>query len=130
MRVDSGVRLDVWLWAARFYKTRSLAKQAIEGGKIEVNDAAAKPARLVHIDDRLRITRGLERIVIRVLATSATRGPATVAQALYAESAESLATRENEREMRRLTGAGFDHPQKRPDKHSRRLLRGFKEGSG
>lgn len=129
-RVDSGVRLDVWLWAARFYKTRSLAKQAIEGGKIEVNDAAAKPARMVHVDDRLRITRGIERFAIRVIATSATRGPAIIAQTLYEESAESVAARESEREMRRLTGAGFDHPQKRPDKHSRRLLRGFKEGGG
>ena len=129
MSGNSGVRLDIWLWAARFFKTRGLAKQAIEGGKIEVNDASAKPARLIHVDDRLRVTRGIERFVIRVTATSATRGPATVAQGLYEESAESLAAREGEREIRRLTGAGFDHPHKRPDKHSRKLLRGFKEGS-
>ena len=129
MTTDAGVRLDIWLWAARFFKTRSLAKQAIEGGKVEVNEAAAKPARLVHVDDRLRITRGIERFAIRVIATSATRGPATVAQTLYEESAESLAARESEREMRRLTGAGFDHPHKRPDKHSRKLLRYFKERS-
>ncbi|HET9033730.1 MAG TPA: S4 domain-containing protein [Dokdonella sp.] len=127
MSNDSGVRLDIWLWAARFFKTRSLAKQAIEGSKIEVNEAAAKPARVIHVDDQLRITRGIERFSIRVTAISAVRGPASVAQTLYEESAESLATRESEREMRRLTGAGFDHPQKRPDKHSRRLLREFKE---
>ena len=130
MSNDSGVRLDIWLWAARFFKTRSLAKQAIEGGKVEVNEAAAKPARLIHVDDRLRITRGIERFAIRVNATSATRGPATVAQTLYEESSESLAARESEHEMRRLTGASFDHPHKRPDKHSRKLLRGFKEQSG
>lgn len=129
MSSDSGVRLDIWLWAARFFKTRSLAKQAIEGGKIEVNEAAVKPARIIHVDDRLRITRGIEKFSIRVTAISAARGPASVAQTLYEESAESQVARENEREMRRLTGAGFDHPQKRPDKHSRKLLRGFKEGS-
>lgn len=123
------MRLDIWLWAARFFKTRSLAKQAIEGGKIDVNEAAAKPARVIHVNDRLRITRGIERFAIHVTAISATRGPATVAQSLYKESAESLVAREKEREMRRLTGAGFDHPHKRPDKHSRKLLRGFKEGS-
>ncbi len=130
MSTESGVRLDIWLWAARFFKTRNLAKQAIEGGKIEVNEAAAKPARLIHVEDRLRITRGTERFVIRVIATSAARGPATVAQGLYEESVESLAAREIDREMRRLTGAGLDHPHKRPDKHSRKLLRGFKERSG
>lgn len=129
MSIDSGVRLDIWLWAARFYKTRSLAKQAIEGGKIEVNEAAAKPARTIHIDDQLRISRGIERFSIRVAATSATRGPASIAQMLYVESAESIATRDSEREMRRLTGAAFGHPHKRPDKHSRKLLRDFKERS-
>ncbi len=129
MNNDSGVRLDVWLWAARFFKTRALAKQAIEGGKIEVNDASAKPARPVRVEDHLRITRGVERMSIRVIALSATRGPAKLAQALYEESAESIQRREQEREMRRLTGAGIDHPPSRPDKHSRRLLRGFKEGS-
>jgi len=130
MTTDAGVRLDIWLWAARFFKTRSLAKQAIEGGKIEVNEAAAKPARLIHANDRLRISRGIERFAIRVIAISAARGPASVAQALYEESPESIAGRESEREMRRLTGAGFDHPHKRPDKHSRKLLRDFKERRG
>ena len=129
MADEAGVRLDVWLWAARFFKTRSLAKQAIEGGKIEVNEASAKPARLLRVNDHLRVTRGIERMSIRVIALSAARGPATQAQALYEESAESILRREQEREMRRLTGAGYDHPPSRPDKHSRKLLRGFKEGS-
>ena len=123
-----GVRLDVWLWAARFYKTRSLAKQAIEGGKVEVHDAAPKPARSVHIDDRIRITRGIERMQVRVSAISSARGPATQGQALYEETPESREAREAAREMRRLTGAGLDHPPSRPGKHSRRLLREFKEG--
>jgi ribosome-associated heat shock protein Hsp15 len=123
-----GVRLDIWLWAARFFKTRSLAKQAIEGGKIEVNDASPKPARPVHVDDRIRITRGIERMHVRVAGLSNMRGPASQARALYEETAESLKAREAAREMRRLTGAGLDHPQSRPDKHSRKLLREFKEG--
>lgn len=124
----AGVRLDVWLWAARFFKTRSLAKQAIEGGKIQVNDASAKPARAVHVGDQLKIARGVERMQVRVAALSAMRGPAAQAQSLYVESAESLAAREQARDMRRLTGAGQDHPASRPDKHSRRRLREFKEG--
>lgn len=128
MADDGEVRLDVWLWAARFFKTRSLARQAVEGGKIEVNEAAAKPARAIRAGDRLRISRGIERFSVLVKATSTTRGPAVVAQTLYEESAASLAAREHEREMRRLTGAGLDHPPHRPDKHSRKLLRGFKEG--
>ena len=123
-----GVRLDVWLWAARFYKTRSLAKQAIEGGKVEVNDATPKPARAVHVDDRIRITRGIERMQVRVAAIGSARGPATQARALYEETPESREAREAAREMRRLTGAGLDHPPSRPGKHSRRLLREFKEG--
>ncbi|MEO8011698.1 MAG: S4 domain-containing protein [Dokdonella sp.] len=126
--VARGVRLDVWLWAARFYKTRYLAKVAVEGGKIDVGEVSAKPARLLQIGDRLRITRGDERFVIDVLALADKRGPASAAQALYAETAQSRTARDAMREMRRLTGAGFSHPPTRPDKHSRRLLRGFKEG--
>lgn len=124
----TGVRLDVWLWAARFFKTRSLAKQAIAGGKIEINDASAKPARSVHIGDHLRVVRGVERLLIRVVGLSAMRGPAPQAQLLYEESRESREAREKAREMRRLTGAGLDHPASRPDKHSRKRLREFKEG--
>lgn len=122
------VRLDVWLWAARFFKTRALAKQAIEGGKIEVNDESAKPAKAIRVGDRLRITRGMERFVLGIVGLSDKRGPASEAQSLYEETAESTAERERLREMRRLTGAAIDHPQSRPDKHSRRLIRGFKEG--
>jgi ribosome-associated heat shock protein Hsp15 len=122
------VRLDVWLWAARFFKTRSLAKQAIDGGKIEINGDTAKPAKQLHVGDELRISRGIERLVVRVIALSEQRGSASVAQTLYAETPESIATREQQRELRRLTGAAFEHPRSRPDKHFRKLLRGFKEG--
>jgi ribosome-associated heat shock protein Hsp15 len=115
------VRLDIWLWAARFFKTRSLAKQAIEGGKIECNDAPAKPAKAVHAGDRVRIRRGEETFVVDVAALSEQRGPAAVAQALYRETDESRAAREALREQRRMQGA--PGPAKKPDKRARRLIR-------
>lgn len=123
----TSVRLDIWLWAARFFKTRSLARQAIDGGKIDIGGATAKPARLVHAGDRLRVTRGEERFEVLVLALSTQRGPAPVARGLYAETEASSRERDRVREMRRLAGAGVAHPQGRPDKHSRKLLRGIKE---
>ncbi len=78
-----GVRLDRWLWAARFYKTRGLAQAACAGGKVDVNGQAAKPSRLLRVGDRLRITQGEWRRELRVLALEERRGPASVARALY-----------------------------------------------
>jgi ribosome-associated heat shock protein Hsp15 len=120
------VRADLWLWAARFFKTRSLAKHAIEGGRIEVNDGPCKPSRALHVGDRMRIRRGEERMEIEVLALSARRGSASVAQTLYRETEDSVAARAQALEQRRLTGAGLDHPPARPDKRARRALRGLK----
>ena len=117
------VRLDVWLWAARFFRTRSLAKQAIEGGKIELETGVARPARGVHVGDRLRIARGEERYEIDVLALSEARGPASVAQHLYRETETGRAAREGAAEQRRLTGAGYAKPPSKPDKRARRLIR-------
>ena len=88
------VRLDIWLWAARFFKTRALAKQAIETGKVEVGGQRAnKPARPVRVGDALRVQRGEEIFEIEVAGLSVTRGPAKVAQALYAESDASREAR-------------------------------------
>lgn len=117
-----GVRVDLWLWAARFFKTRALAKQAIESGRIEINGQGCKPSRAVHERDQLRITRGEERFEIEVLGLSDTRGPAPVAQQLYRESEASLARRAAEREQRRLANAGFQPPRSKPDKRARRLI--------
>ncbi len=117
------VRLDIWLWAARFFRTRSLAKQAIEGGKIECAEGSARPARAVHVGDRLRVARGEDRYEIDVLALSETRGPASVAQRLYRETDEGRAAREALVEQRRLTGAGYSRPPTKPDKRARRLIR-------
>ena len=117
------VRLDVWLWAARFFKTRALAKTAVVGGKVEVNGQRAKPSRAVAVADALLIERGDERFSIVVLALSASRGPASVAQNLYAESEASRAAREQARALRAAERAGFQPPATRPDKRARRLIR-------
>ncbi|MEP6899551.1 MAG: S4 domain-containing protein, partial [Rhodanobacter sp.] len=114
------IRVDVWLWSARFFKTRSLARQAIDGGRIEVNDAGCKPARTLHVGDMLKIGRGDEKLQVEVLLLSDKRGPASVAQTLYRETDASLAARELLREQRRLLG--MSGPLKRPDKHARRDL--------
>lgn len=119
------VRADVWLWAARFFKTRSLAKQAIDGGRIDVNGAGCKPAKTLRAGDRLKISRGEERLEVEVVALSGKRGPAAVAQALYAETEASRAARELAREQHRLVGASG--PPKRPDKQARRELRRLRD---
>jgi len=118
------VRADQWLWAARLFKTRRLSREAIDGGKVEHNGTSCKPARAVKVGDRLVVTRGQERFEIEVLALSATRGPASVAQALYRESESSREARERRRELRRLSGPVA--PRKRPDKQARRQLRRVK----
>ena len=120
---NPSVRLDVWLWAARFFRTRALAKQAIEGGKVECAEGSARPARAVHVGDRLRVARGEDRYEIDVLGLAGTRGPASAAQKLYRETDAGRAAREALAEQRRLTGAGYAKPPTRPDKRARRLIR-------
>jgi ribosome-associated heat shock protein Hsp15 len=122
------VRLDVWLWAARWFKTRSLAKQAIGGGKVEVNEQPCKVARPVHVGDRLWITRGDERHEVEVLGLSEVRGPAAGAAGLYRETESSAAARAARREQRRLLGP--QGPPSRPDKQARRELRRLKDRPG
>ena len=119
----ASVRLDLWLWAARFYKTRALAKHAIETGKVDVGGQRAKPSRGVRVGDALIVHRSDERFEIEVLALSDMRGPASVAQALYRESAASRLAREQARAMRAAAHNGFRPPETRPDKRARRLIR-------
>jgi len=121
------VRADVWLWAARMYKTRSLAKQAIEGGKVDVNGGGCKPSKALHVGDTVRLTRGEERLELEIRALAELRGPASVAQTLYRETEASRLAREQAREQRRLTGAGLNHPSSRPNKQQRRELRRLKD---
>jgi ribosome-associated heat shock protein Hsp15 len=115
----SGLRIDKWLWCARFFRTRSLAQAAVEGGHVQVNDDRVKPSRSVRIGDRLRIQRDQERFEIEVTGIPGRRGPASEARAHYRETAESEAARLQARELRRLTTAG---PARRPDKRERREL--------
>ena len=117
------VRLDLWLWAARFFKTRALAKHAIETGKIEIDGQRAKPSRGVRAGDRLVIARGEEMFEVEVRGLSGTRGPASVAQALYCESEASRLRRENLRAQRAAEWAGYRAPETKPDKRARRLIR-------
>jgi ribosome-associated heat shock protein Hsp15 len=117
------VRLDQWLWAARFYKTRGLAREAIEGGKVEVGAQRAKPARPVRLNDALRVTRGEETFEVVVAGISDKRGPASEAQTLYVESRESIAERQRLREERIAQRTGYRAPDGKPDKRARRLIR-------
>ena len=118
------VRLDVWLWAARFFKTRGLAKQAIEAGRVEVQgQVAGKAAKAVRVGDRLLVRRGEERFELQVLGLAERRGTAAVAQALYAESDEGRAQREAAAARRRDERAGYQAPDSKPDKKARRLIR-------
>ncbi|MFN2565232.1 MAG: RNA-binding S4 domain-containing protein [Gemmatimonadaceae bacterium] len=122
------VRIDKWLWAARFFKTRSQATEAVDGGKVEVNGARAKPAKDVRAGDELRIRLGPYeyRLVVRALAER--RGSASVAQSLYEETPESIAAREKLRESHRLAPAMFVYEEKgRPTKKDRRALADFIE---
>jgi ribosome-associated heat shock protein Hsp15 len=116
-------RLDKWLWAARFYKTRSLASEAIAKGRVLVNGQAAKPSRSVRVGDRIELQQGPVRRAVEVLALSHIRGPATVAQQLYAETPDSIAARERSAEQRRLApepSSTID--QGRPTKRDRRRI--------
>jgi ribosome-associated heat shock protein Hsp15 len=118
----AAVRLDVWLWAARFFKTRALAKQAIEGGKVEVAGQGAKASRLLKGGEQLRLRRGEELFEVQVLGLSERRGSAPMAQALYAESDESRETRLRLAAERRAASAGYRAPAGKPDKRARRLI--------
>ena len=119
----ASVRLDLWLWAARFFKTRALAKVAIETGKVEVGGQRAKPSRSVRVGDALIVQRGEERFEVEVASLSDMRGPASVAQALYRESDASRLAREQARALRAAERAGFRPPETKPDKRARRLIR-------
>lgn len=117
------VRIDKWLWAARFFKTRSLAQAAVRGGHVSVNGHACKPARAVGVGDRLRIVRGETEFELVVEALAEKRGPASAAQALYAETPASIEKREFTAEQKRLTR--HSAPEGRPDKRDRRKIRSF-----
>ncbi|MFO7593533.1 MAG: S4 domain-containing protein [Pseudomonadota bacterium] len=121
-QVSDKVRLDKWLWAARFFKTRALATAAINGGHVHLNGTRPKPARPVQEGDELVIRKGQEEFLITVLGLSGKRGPASVAQQLYEEHEESRRRREEQHEQRRLQAATMPRQAKRPDKKGRRKI--------
>ncbi|RMG30370.1 MAG: RNA-binding S4 domain-containing protein [Gammaproteobacteria bacterium] len=119
------IRLDKWLWAARFFKTRRLATEAITGGHVHLDGRRVKPSRPVRVGDRLEIRKGALHFEIEVLALSDRRGPASEAAGLYRELPESIARRERARAASRLAAAA-PAPDRRPDKRARRRLRRIK----
>lgn len=122
------MRLDKWLWCARFFKTRALATAAVAGGKVHVDGVRAKPSHTARIGERLEITRGPERFEIVVCGVSSRRGSAAEAKRLYAETGASIAMRARHAELRKLAALASPAPAKRPDKKSRRLIHRFKQG--
>lgn len=125
------VRLDKWLWAARFYKTRSLSAEEIDKGRVKVNGAEVKPAREVRIDDRLDLRIGPVVRTVIVRALSGVRGSAPVAALLYEETPESVALRLATAEQRRLAPEPADTiEQGRPSKRNRRELDALRRPSG
>ena len=116
------MRLDKWLWAARFFKTRPNATEAVNGGKVHFNGQRTKASRAVQCGDELTIQRGPYQYIVIVRAMSKQRGPATLAQTLYEETAESLGARETLAEQRKAQQVQTASPRKRPDKRSRRHI--------
>ena len=119
------VRIDKWLWAARFFKTRSMASQAVAGGHVHVNGLRQKPSRLIGCGDELRIRRGEHEFVVIVQAVSSKRGPASTARLLYEETEESIMAREKVRQQKKLVRFEQFPPLKKPNKRDRRLIRNF-----
>jgi len=124
--MSEAVRLDKWLWATRFFKTRSLAQQAIRGGKIDINKQKAKPSRLVRADDQLRIGRGELVFEVQVLGVIERRVSAEQARMLYQESQASIESREKLAAERRASRRAGQGQAQRPDKRQRRAIERLK----
>lgn len=124
----TGVRMDKWLWAARFFKTRALAACACELGRVETGGVRAKPAREVHAGDRLHIENDGGIFEIEVLELSEVRGPAPVAQKLYSETEESREARRKAAEERKAMQELMPAPASRPSKRDRRRIIRFRGG--
>ena len=117
------VRIDKWLWAARFFKTRSLATEAVDGGKVDVNGARVKPAKLVGPGDEVQVRVGPQLYVVKVKDTAERRGSSERAHELYDETPESAAARAKASEQHRLAASAFDFDDGRPNKKDRRDIR-------
>jgi ribosome-associated heat shock protein Hsp15 len=120
--VDERIRIDKWLWAARFFKTRALATEAVNGGRVHLDGQRIKASRAVKVHDVYEIQRGFERLSVVVEQLSDKRGPASVAQTLYRETEQSQARRKNEAEQRKLASLSKPQIDHRPKKRERRKL--------
>ena len=127
---DEKTRLDKWLWAARFFKTRALAADAVESGKVEVNDDRPKRGRAVHVGDRLMIRLGPYEHHVVVRGLSARRGPAAVAKDLYEETPDSLVARERLAQRLRSAPPPVFYEGGRPTKRDRRAIQRLRDGNG
>ena len=116
------LRVDKWLWAARFYKTRSIAKAAIESGKVHLQGQRVKVSREVAVGERLAVKQGWDEKEIIIKALSDQRGPAPVAQTLYEETPQSIERREREAQARKAAGGATARPTQKPGKHERKAL--------
>jgi len=125
-KVFEPLRLDKWLWAARFFKTRSLAAESINGGKVHLNGDRVKSSKLVKVGDELRIRRGMDEYTVIVLQHGGRRGPAAQAILMYEETETSKRAREHLSEQRRLVNFGHPSTTRRPDKKERRQITKFK----
>lgn len=124
----AGVRLDKWLWAARFYKTRALAREMVDGGKVHYNGQRSKPSKIVELNAQITLRQGNDERVVVVKNITEQRRPASEAMLLYEETAESIEKREKVALARKLNALTMPHPDRRPDKKERRDLMRFKYG--
>lgn len=125
---DQSIRLDKWLWAARFYKTRAIAREMADSGKVHYNGQRAKPSKVVEIGAEVRLRQGNDEKTVKVTALSIQRRSASDAQQLYIETDESITKRESVSQVRKLNALTMPHPDRRPDKKERRNLIKFKYG--
>jgi ribosome-associated heat shock protein Hsp15 len=125
-KASEGVRLDKWLWAARFYKTRSIAREMIEGGKVHYNGQRSKPSKLVELNAELTLRQGNDERTVVIMDVSDQRRPASEAQQLYRETDASIEKREKMAQARKMNALTMPHPDRRPDKKERRDLMKFK----
>jgi ribosome-associated heat shock protein Hsp15 len=122
---EGRTRLDKWLWAARFFRTRAISSSAVTGGKVHLNGQRVRSSRAVRIDDCYVISRGQDRLEVVVLALSEQRGSANIAQSLYAETEASVNRRAREAEQRKLAAMQKPVSDRRPNKQERRKIRQF-----
>jgi len=125
--IEGKLRVDKWLWAARFFKTRSLAKAAIEGGKVQISGQRIKVSREISVGEELRIRQGWDERDVIVEGLSDQRRGAPEAQRLYRETAQSIERRQQSAQARKLAGGMIERPARRPDKRARRQIHRFRD---